>query len=277
AQDSLMGRMLDFVVLYRAQLAFAADHWRARHGGLVAQWLEAAGEFEALLAMGGLAYERPEDTFAQVSEGGLGFEAEGLGHPLLAEATCVRNSIRLDETARILLVSGSNMSGKSTWLRTVGLNTVLAQMGAPARARRLRVGRCALGTRLRTVDSLQLGRSGFYAEILRLRQVFELTRGALPVLFLFDELLEGTNSHDRVIGAAGLLRALLERRTLGLVTTHDLTLTQVAARESRIVNMHFEDQIEGDDVRFDHRLRPGVVTRSNALSLMRIVGLDLGE
>jgi DNA mismatch repair ATPase MutS len=167
------------------------------------------------------------------------------------------------------------MSGKSTLLRTVGLNAVLAQMGAPVRATRLQLTPLAVGTCLRTADSLQLGRSGFYAEILRLRQILQLTEAALPLLFLFDELLDGTNSHDRVVGGEGLLRALLARPAVGLISTHDLALTGVAAEMKGVRNVHFEDQIEGNDVRFDHHLRPGVVTRSNALALMRIVGLDV--
>lgn len=277
AKDSLLGKGLDFTLLYSVHLAYAAEAWRRRHGAQVAAWLEAVGEFEALLSLASLAFEHPGDPFAELdADGEPHFEGEELGHPLLPAATCVRNSVALNASTRVLLISGSNMSGKSTLMRTVGINAVLAQMGAPVRARRLRLSPLALGTRLRTSDSLQLGRSGFYAEILRLRQVFDLTRGPLPVLFLFDELLEGTNSHDRVIGGQGLLRALLRRRTLGIITTHDLALTAVAEEGGSVVrNLHFEDQIEGDDVRFDHVLRPGVVTKSNALALMRVIGLDV--
>ncbi|MGH9465944.1 MAG: MutS-related protein [Terriglobales bacterium] len=276
-KDSLLGRCLDFSLLYSVHLAFAAEAWRRRHGPRVAAWLEAVAEFEALLALAGYAYEHPGDPFPELDHAASPFLAgEDLGHPLLPAATCVRNSVALDADTRVLLISGSNMSGKSTLLRTVGLNAVLAQMGAPVRAGGLRMTPLALGTRLRTSDSLQLGRSGFYSEILRLRQVFELTGKGLPVLFLFDELLEGTNSHDRVLGAQGLLRALLARPTLGMITTHDLALTGIAAEGGTAVrNFHFEDQIEGGDVHFDHRLRPGVVQKSNALALMRIIGLEV--
>ncbi len=277
AKDSLLGKGLDFTLLYSVHLAYAAEAWRRRYGPCVAAWLQAVGEFEALLSLANFAYEHPGDPFAEIEEDGEPhFDGDELGHPLLAAATCVRNSVALNAETRVLLISGSNMSGKSTLLRTVGINAVLAQMGAPVRARRLRLSPLALGTRLRTSDSLQLGRSGFYAEIMRLRQVFDLTHGGLPLLFLFDELMEGTNSHDRVVGGQGLLRALLVRRTLGIITTHDLALTAVTGRDSGVVrNLHFEDQIEGDDVRFDHSLRPGVVQKSNALALMRIIGLDV--
>ncbi|HET9784713.1 MAG TPA: mismatch repair protein [Terriglobales bacterium] len=276
ARGSLLGRGLDFLLLYSVQLAYAADGWRRRHGSQVDGWLEAVAEFEALLSLAGYAYEHPDDPFAEVqAESEPCFRGEDLGHPLLPLSVCVRNSVHLEAASRIWLVSGSNMSGKSTLLRTVGLNAVLAQMGAPVRAARLRLTPLAVGTCLRTADSLQLGRSGFYAEILRLRQILQLTDEPLPLLFLFDELLDGTNSHDRVVGGEGLLRALLARPAIGLISTHDLALTGVAAGLTGVRNVHFEDQIEGNDVRFDHRLRPGVVTRSNALALMRIVGLDV--
>ncbi len=281
AADTLLGHLLDFTVLYGVHLAFAAEAWRRRHGAQVAAWLDAVGEFEALLSLAAYAAEHPADAFPEIVEDSGPrpqpcFEAAALGHPLLPAATCVRNDVVLDAAARLWLISGSNMSGKSTLLRTVGVTAVLAQMGAPVRAARCRLTPLAVGTRLRTADSLRLGRSGFYAEILRLRQVFELTRGPLPLLYLFDELLEGTNSHDRVRGAAGLLAALLARPTLGLVTTHDLALAALAPDLGPGVrNLHFEDQIAGDDVRFDHRLRDGVVTKSNALALMRIIGLEV--
>lgn len=285
AADTLLGRLLDITVLYSLNLAGAAEAWRRRWGGQVAAWLEAVGEFEALLALASYSFEHPENPFPELNEPGPKefhgaefhapeFHGEDLGHPLLADP--VRNSVMLDAETRLWMVSGSNMSGKSTLLRTVGTNAVLAQIGAPVCARALRLTPLAVGTRLRTQDSLQQGRSGFYAEILRLRQVFDLTRGPLPVLYLFDELLEGTNSHDRVRGASGLLTALLRRPALGLVTTHDLALAAMAGELGPGVrNVHFEDQIEGNDVRFDHRLREGVVTKSNALALMRIVGLEV--
>lgn len=275
AADSLLGHILDVTVAYSLNLAGAAEAWRQRWGAQVATWLDEVGEFEGLLALASYAFEHPGDPFPELAEAAApAFRGDDLGHPLLADP--VRNAVHLDAASRLWMVSGSNMSGKSTLLRTVGVNAVLAQMGAPVRARSLRLTPLAVGTRLRTQDSLQQGRSGFYAEILRLRQVFDLTNGPLPVLYLFDELLEGTNSHDRVRGAGALLEAFLRRPALGLVTTHDLALAALAGEMGAAVrNVHFEDQITGNDVRFDHQLRDGVVTKSNALALMRIVGLDV--
>jgi DNA mismatch repair ATPase MutS len=160
-------------------------------------------------------------------------------------------------------------------LRVVGINTVLAMAGAPIRATRLRLTPMKIGTRIRSTDSLQEGRSSFYTEILRIRKVFDASEGTDPLVFLFDELLEGTNSKDRRIGAEGLIQALLKRRAIGIVTTHDLALTEIAASVGNILrNMHFEDQVADGKMLFDYKLREGVVEKSNALELMRLIGLE---
>jgi DNA mismatch repair ATPase MutS len=158
----------------------------------------------------------------------------------------------------------------------IGLNVVLAWAGAPVTCARLRVSRLAVGASMRANDSLADHRSRFYAEIQRLRDVAELGRSGRPALFLLDELLSGTNSHDRRIGAEALVRGLVERGAIGLVTTHDLALANIAdSLGPRAANVHFEDHLEGGEIHFDYRLRPGIVTRSNALELMRAVGLDV--
>jgi DNA mismatch repair ATPase MutS len=205
------------------------------------------------------------------------FDADELGHPLIAESVSVRNDVHLGGTgAHVLMVSGSNMSGKSTLLRTVGVNVVLALAGAPVRAARMRVSRLALGTSLHVEDSLQEGHSRFYAEILRIRSVVDLARGEIPALFLLDEILGGTNSHDRRIGAEAIVRVLAQAGAIGLVTTHDLALTEVVSSlGAPAANVHFEDRLEGGRMIFDYRMRPGVVEHSNALALMRAVGLDV--
>ncbi len=163
------------------------------------------------------------------------------------------------------------MSGKSTYLRTVGVAAVLAQAGAPVAATRCRLTALVPGATLRIQDSLQAGRSRFYAEITRLRALQDLSRGGTPLLFLLDEILHGTNSHDRRIGAAALIEDLVGHGAIGLVTTHDLALTELGS--GRLANAHFEDQVRNGEIAFDFTLRPGVVTHSNALALMRAVGL----
>jgi DNA mismatch repair ATPase MutS len=167
------------------------------------------------------------------------------------------------------------MSGKSTLLRAIGLNTVLAWAGAPVAARDMRVSALEVGASIRVVDSLQENRSRFFAEITRIRKIAELARER-HVLFLLDELLGGTNSHDRRIGALGIVRALVKAGAIGLITTHDLALAEIE-RDLGLaaVNVHFDDQIVDGRIEFDYRLRPGVVTRSNALELMRAIGLEI--
>jgi DNA mismatch repair ATPase MutS len=185
----------------------------------------------------------------------------------------VTNDVRLGECPQVLIVSGSNMSGKTTLLRSVGVGAVMALMGAPVRARRLRLTPVAIGATLRIEDSLQAGRSRFYAEVLRLGQVVEVARAG-PTLFLFDELFHGTNSNDRTEGARGLLRSLVALRVVGLVTTHDLALAEVANQMGPSAqNVHFDDSLVEGEMRFDYRLKPGPVTRSNALAIMRAVGI----
>ncbi len=176
----------------------------------------------------------------------------------------------------MLLVSGSNMSGKSTLLRAVGMNVVLAMAGAPVRVRRLRLTPLRVGASIRINDSLQEGSSRFYAEIKRLQQIFDFAAADPPLLFLLDELLQGTNSKDRRVGAEGIVRALLNRGAIGLVSTHDLALTDIGGTgERRLHNVHFQDELENGRMLFDYKLREGIVTKSNGLALMRSIGLDV--
>ncbi|MGO8901434.1 MAG: MutS-related protein [Isosphaeraceae bacterium] len=264
------------VLLWKTRLAMAVDAWRGAEGPAIAGWLRAVGEFEALCALAAYAAENPSDPFPEIVTSGARFEAEGLGHPLIPAAECVRNDLSLGGSVRALVVSGSNMSGKSTLLRTAGVAAVMALAGAPVRAVRLRVSPLAVGATLRVQDSLLAGKSRFYAEITRVRQLVDLAGGPLPLLFLFDELFHGTNSHDRRIGAESVLRGLLDRGAIGLITTHDLALAKIAAGIGPLaLNVHFEDHFEDGQMRFDYRMRPGVVEHSNALALMRAVGLEV--
>jgi hypothetical protein len=278
ASDGVLAKMAELPFLYSVQVAMAAEAWRRRFGAKLRRWVEIAGEMEALLSLSAYTYEHPDDPFPEFApaQNGVGlFEGDTLGHPLIARAVCVRNSVCLDLQTRVMLVSGSNMSGKSTFLRTVGINTVLAMAGAPIRGKRLRLTALQIGTRIRSTDSLQEGRSSFFTEILHIRKVFERANGTVPLIFLFDELLEGTNSKDRRIGAEGLLQGLLKRRAIGVVTTHDLALTEISAGVGKALrNMHFEDQVAEGKMRFDYKLREGVVEKSNALELMRLIGLE---
>ena len=276
SRDNVAVRIIGPLLLWDLHLAYALEGWRQRSGPAMRAWLHAVGEMEALSSLAGYHYERPADVFPEMVAEGPCFAGEGLGHPLLAEEALVRNDVALGPEARVLVVSGSNMSGKSTLLRTAGINAVLAQAGAPVTARRLRLSPLQVGASIRIVDSLREGTSRFYAEITRLRAIVEMTGGAEPVLFLVDELLHGTNSHDRELGAEAIVRGLVERGAIGLVTTHDLALTRiVAGLAPRGANVHFEDHLEDGRMSFDYRLRPGAVEKSNALELMRSVGLEV--
>jgi hypothetical protein len=265
-----------FVLLVPAQLAMAIERWRQRSGAKIPQWLDAVAEIEALGSIAGYAYEHPDDPFPVLLESGACFDGEALGHPLIPDSRSVRNDVKLGDEVRVLIVSGSNMSGKSTLMRTVGTNIALALAGAPVRARALRLSPLDVGASIHILDSLQSGASRFYAEITRLRQIVELTEGERPLLFLLDEILSGTNSHDRRIGAEAIVKGLVERGAIGIVTTHDLALTRIAETlNGRAANVHFEDHLESGRMVFDYKMRPGVVQRSNALELMRAVGLDV--
>jgi hypothetical protein len=274
------------VTMWGTHIAWGIETWRRHHGLRVGAWLRAAGEIEALSSISAYRYEHPHDPFpvivpAEASDGSRApatYDGTALGHPLVPSAKMVPNDVRLVSPTRLLIVSGSNMSGKSTLLRTVGVNAVLALAGAPVRAGALRLSPLTVGATLRIQDSLQEGRSRFYAEITRVRNIAEVARGPRPLLFLLDEIFHGTNSHDRLVGASGVLRSLLDLGAIGLITTHDLALTAVGAElGARAANVHFEDHFEGGDIQFDYRMKPGPVTRSNALALMRAVGLEVSE
>jgi hypothetical protein len=281
-QHNIFFLIVSMPFMWGTHIAWAIEHWRRAHGHHVRVWLRTIGELEAVASVAAYRFEHPDDPFPDLVEPGdrhLGmFDGTGLCHPLLPASRGVRNDVTCGDPVQLLVVSGSNMSGKSTLLRTVGINTVLALAGAPVRAQSLRLTPLAIGATLRIQDSLQEGRSRFYAEITRIREITDLARGPIPLLFLLDELFHGTNSHDRLIGSSGVLRSLLDGGAIGLITTHDLALTGIArALAPRSVNVHFEDWFDGGELRFDYRLKTGPVTRSNAIDLMRAVGLNVPE
>jgi DNA mismatch repair ATPase MutS len=271
--------LIGATLLWGTQIAFAIERWRRAHGRHVGVWLRSVAEVEALGSLAAYRYEHPDDPFPEiVDDGPAHFDGREVGHPLIPAARMVRNDVRLIAPTRLFVISGSNMSGKSTLLRTVGINAVLAFAGAPVRARALRLTPLRIGATLRIQDSLQEGRSRFYAEITRIREIADAAIGPTPVLFLLDEIFHGTNSHDRLVGASGVLRSLLDRGAIGLITTHDLALTAVVGELApRAENVHFEDRFEDNDIQFDYRMKAGPVTRSNALALMRAVGLDVDQ
>jgi hypothetical protein len=261
------------LLLWSTHIAFAIERWRAESGSEIVQWISTIAEIEALLSLASFAFEHPAFVMPEIIEGDALFDGDAVGHPLIPDDRRVANDVSIGGELRLLIVSGSNMSGKSTLMRAIGVNTILALAGAPVCATRLRVSPMAVGASISLNDSLQEGASRFYAEILRIRDILRMTP---PLLFLLDEVLGGTNSHDRRIGAAAIVRSLVARGAIGLATTHDLALAQIAEELApRAANVHFEDRIEEGRVIFDYKKRPGVVTKSNALELMRAVGIEV--
>lgn len=278
SRHSLFLRPLDLVLFWSAQLVFLAEHWQRKFGPELRGWLAGVGELEALASLSAFAFEHPEYAFPQFAGAGPKFDATGLAHPLLAAGKAVENDLRLDDALQLMILSGPNMAGKSTFIRSVGVNAVLAQCGAPVRARQLVMSPLQVAASICILDSLSGGVSRFYAEIRRIKTIADLAQDGDPVLFLLDEMLSGTNSHDRVVGTEFVLRELLDHRAVGIVSTHDLALARIAdAMNGRAFNAHFEDRVEAGALIFDYKLKPGVVQTSNALKLMRAIGLGVSE
>ncbi|MBA3916176.1 MAG: mismatch repair protein [Acidobacteriales bacterium] len=269
-------KFADLFIFWTAQWSAAIEAWRTQHGAAVRRWLAVVGEIEALNAFAAYAYEHPADVFPQFIESATCLNAEAFAHPLIPASRAVTNSLKLDSNLQLVVISGPNMAGKSTFIRSVGVNVVLAQAGAPVRARSMVLSPLTVAASICVLDSLQGGLSRFYAEILRLKLIDEQSRRPTPVLFLLDELLSGTNSHDRRVGTESFVRTLLARGAIGLVTTHDLALAEIAEKlPGQAANFHFEDSFESGELRFDYRLTPGIVSTTNALKLMRSVGLEV--
>jgi hypothetical protein len=275
SSDNWFVKLVNRFVFWTPLCMLAVETWRQHHGSRVRAWLTSVGDFEALSSLASFAYERPACSFPTLHTDAPALDAVGLNHPLLPQATAIPNDVSLDSVHALMIVSGPNMAGKSTLLRALGLNVVLAQCGAPVCCSSLTLSPLAVGASITVQDSLQSGLSRFYAEIQRLKQITDLA-GEQPTLFLLDELLSGTNSHDRRVGTEALLRSLLARNAVGLITTHDLALTEIAgALHGRATNMHFGDQFSAGELHFDYKLTPGIANSTNALQLMRSIGLEV--
>lgn len=292
------------LTMWDVHVLLSLEQWQHRCGSAVRDWLAALGEVEALGALATLAHDQPDWVFAELDHardaagaaGAAGaasthdianaqaavLDAEALGHPLIGDDARVRNDVRVGPPGTFLLVTGSNMSGKSTLLRALGLNVVLAQAGAPVCAARLRMPRLEVHTSIRVQDSLARGVSYFMAELERLKQVVDAAHrvrdeGSATLLFLLDEILHGTNTAERRIAATRVIRHLVDTGAIGAATTHDLELAEEPALAVAAQLVHFSETFGAVDgastLDFDYRLRSGLATSTNALALMRIVGL----
>lgn len=276
--STLAGFFANTVLMWDFFWMWRLERWKRQLGGRLEPWLEAVAETEALVSLAAVQYAQPAWAVPALADEPLTFEADELAHPLIFSAGRVANDFATAGPGRTGLVTGSNMSGKTTFLRTLGLNAVLALAGGPACAARLRIGPLQLFTAMRTQDNLAESTSSFYAELKRLRQLLDLTAAGQPVFFLLDEILKGTNSRDRHAGARGLIRQLHRRPASGLVSTHDLELGDLAQElPGFVTNYSFNSTVAGDEIRFDYRLTPGLCREFNASKLMELMGIEVSK
>jgi hypothetical protein len=271
------------ILLWDIQCAIALESWRKRCGARVRGWLDALGQVEALASLATLPFEDEGATFPEIADEPV-FEADALAHPLLDADRRVGNDVVISGPGHALLVTGSNMSGKSTLLRALGISAALALAGGAVVAKRLRLGPVRIVTSMRIADSLERGVSHFFAELQRLKLAQDMAGSGQsaesvqrpPVFFLLDEILHGTNARERLIGARAVIRGLVMRGAMGAVSTHDLALGELESElPDKVRNVHFEEHVEKGTMTFDFKLKEGIVQSSNALRLMKIVGLDV--
>jgi DNA mismatch repair ATPase MutS len=268
---------LNIITLCDYQCLIALECWKRSAGDSLKDWLETIAEFEALASLATIQYDHPEWATPEFISGTPLVTAEGLGHPLLTETLRVTNPLQIGNQIKVLLVTGSNMSGKSTYLRTAGINLVLAYTGAPVCAKSFCCTPLDIYTCMRISDNLEKNISSFYAEILRIKAIVEATAGSRPIFFLLDEIFKGTNSLDRHTGAKILIKKLIQNDAIGLVSTHDLELGELAEEQSSVKNYHFQEHFKDNQLNFDYQLRPGLSKTRNALYLMKAAGIIVDE
>lgn len=252
-----------------------AEEWKENTKSDIEPWFETIGELECLASLAGFHFAKPHYAFPTISEVPFTIEGEGVGHPMIKETSRVNNAFDFSGKGGICLITGSNMSGKSTFLRTVGVNAVLGLMGAPVCAEGFTVSNLKVFTSMRTQDDLEESVSSFYAELKRLKQMIETIDGSTPVLFMVDEVLKGTNSEDRHKGAAALIRQLNKTDAFGFVSTHDIALGNITNELQGVKNYSFNSIIEGDEIIFDYTLTEGICKSFNATKLMQKMGIQI--
>lgn len=268
-----------FLIFWDFFFAKAITRWHAKNHGRIENWVSAVACFEALDSLAHQSFLFPGSTFPEIVDSlSPVISGQNLVHPLIPPDKCVTNDVNLSAPLRCVLISGSNMSGKSTYMRTVGINTILGLAGGAVHATRMILTPVRVVATLQIQDSLKDGLSRFGAELSRLRQIIELAGQSPPLLFLLDEIFSGTNSRDRLAGARGLIMNLVSKSAIGMVTTHDLALTDIGKdMGNQCDNGHFVDQMDSGKMAFDYKLRPGIVSGSNAAGLMRAIGIELLE
>lgn len=266
--------IINILLLWDYQCMIEFEKWRIKWGKNIKKYLETVGEFESLNSISNILYDNPQWCMPVVADNALEIKAESLGHPLLSGGR-VCNSITIENQKNILLITGSNMSGKSTFLRTVGINLVLSYLGAPVCAKYFQCPIMEIYTCMRLSDNLENSISSFYAEILRIKTIVERVKENKKVFFLLDELFKGTNSVDRHAGAKALIKQLGDKGATGLVSTHDLELCDLANEYTKVQNYHFQEFYINNELKFDYKIREGAATTRNGLYLIKLAGIDL--
>ena len=275
-RNNAMFLIINILTLWDIQCMIALESWKEKSGRSLGQWINAIAELEALSSLSIIHFEHSDWGFPVISSEDSGIIAVKLGHPLLKDSVC--NDVSIEKHSGILLITGSNMSGKSTLLRTVGINLVLAYTGAPVYAQSFSCSRLQIYTCMRVSDNLGENISSFYAELLRIKQIVSATRTDKRIFFLLDEIFKGTNSQDRHAGAKVLIRQLSKVGAIGMVSTHDLELGELEREsEQKIRNYHFREYYTNDQIQFDYKLRAGISTTRNAMYLIKMAGIDIDE
>jgi hypothetical protein len=265
---------INILLLWDYQCLINLQRFKKSSGPFLETWLNVIGEMEALNSLSTIAYEHSDWAFPKFQVGSPIFKAESLGHPLLGNSR-IYNNINMEQTQNIILITGSNMSGKSTLLRTTGINLVLAYAGAPVCGKSFNCSIMDIYTCMRTSDNLEKNISSFYAELLRIKTLVSATENKAPIFFLLDEIFKGTNSIDRHTGATVLVTKLSNENALGFVSTHDLELGDIENKNKKVKNYHLKEYYKDDKLYFDYKLRTGVSTTRNALYLMKMAGLKI--
>jgi hypothetical protein len=271
---SMFYLIINIGLLWDIQCAVRLAAWKSRYGSRVGRWLEIVGTMEAFCSLAVVAHIHPDWTYPEIEDQGQRISAQGLGHPLLHPEKCVHNDIDIENYSCI--VTGSNMSGKSTWLRSIGINLVLAYAGSPVCAEKFVCSVMDIYTSMEIRDDLIEGVSTFYAELKRINMILEHSRRDKPMIYLIDEIFRGTNSLDRITGAQVVLRQLSQNGAIGLISTHDFELCDLEKELwAKFKNFHFQEHYVNGGIEFDYKLRPGRCSTSNARYLMKMVGIDI--
>lgn len=267
---------LAIIMQWDLQQAIALEKWKNKYHTDVLNWFNSLGEFEALNSLAILSFNHPGWCFPDIKDEHFYIEGKNIGHPLIENVKCVTNQIHINKTGKLMLVTGSNMAGKSTYLRSIGINTVLAMAGAPVCASSFSISPVQVISSMRITDNLEESTSTFYAELKKLKTVIDKVNDNEKVFILLDEILRGTNSFDRHTGSAALIKQLIKHQAVGIIATHDIELAALKNEfPENILNYHFDVQVSNDELYFDYKLKDGICNSMNASILMKKIGIDI--